>query len=108
MVQNYPELAQTLIFDKTMSSLEKGLITESDLPIIAKFVLKHTKSIKTHDNFIGFLQLIAIKWPIYHNLAKAEEGKIKTQMDAHLAKNMLRLIHKGQVQQAIDLAKQYK
>lgn len=106
--KSFKDIAQTLIFDHTMDALEAGVITEADLPVIAKFVLAHTKSIKSHDNLIGFLQLMAIKWPVYKNIAVIEEGKLKSKYETEVAKNMLRLINKGQIAQAVNLAKQHQ
>lgn len=104
MDAQYKEAIEQKIVDAIAKGLEENLLTESQLPEISNFVLSHIDNITTHDQLIGFLSHLSLKWSVFKNIAVEEEGKLQKKVESKVAEDVLRLISKGQTNQAIDLA----
>ncbi len=106
-MDNYKRQIEQQLVEIIASSLTNGSLTEEDLPTIANFAIPNVKQIKNHDQIIGFLSELSIKWPVFGSIALQEEGKLKRHIEAHVAQNVLNLIHHNQVKQAVALANSY-
>lgn len=104
MDPKYKEAIEQKIVDAITKALEEGKLTEPQLPEISNYVLTSIDKIATHDQLIGFLSHLSLKWPIFQSIAVQEEGKLKQIVETNVAKDVLRLISKGDTKQAINLA----
>jgi hypothetical protein len=104
---DYKKQVEIQVVDTIVAGLEQGKLTEADLKEISKYILPRVSKIKTHDQIIGFLAELSLKWPIFAPIALQEEGKLKTHVEKHIAANMVNLIRQDQLAQAIALAKSY-
>jgi hypothetical protein len=96
------------IVDAIADALEAGKIQESQLPEISQYVLSQINKITTHDQLIGFLSHLSLRWNIFHHIAVEEEGKLKKVVETKVAQDMVRLINQGDTNQAVNLAESIK
>ena len=98
------------IEDKIVNTMVEGLkaekIDEAQSSLIAKFVLEGLEKVNSQDQLIGFLHILALKWPLFSNIALGEEGKLKKNIEAGVTQNVLQLIKNGQFKEAVNLADQ--
>jgi hypothetical protein len=104
----YKTAIEQKIVDAIADALEAGKIQETDLPPLSTYILAQMDKITTHDQLIGFLSHLSLRWTIFHNIAMEEEGKLKKVVETKVAKDMIRLINQGDTNQAVDLAESIK
>lgn len=83
---------------------EKKMLNDDDIKKIARLVLEHIDRIKNHDEIIGFLGKLSLKWPLFTTLAQSEEGKLKSAIEKKTAMEVLKLISNNEIGNAIKLA----
>lgn len=106
-IADYKRQIEVQVVDTIVQSLEEGKLSEDDLRSISDYILPRVKKIQNHDQIIGFLAELSVRWPVFSPIASQEEGKLKRHIETHVAKNVLQLIHKDQLEQAINLARSY-
>lgn len=106
MMDKFKDTAQKMVFDRMVEALEKLELTEAQMVPIARFTLDNTPLITNQQQLVHFLKQLATKWPLFKNLATIEQGKHKQTTESQAAKNVLHLIKKGHLQQAITIAKE--
>lgn len=104
MDAQYKQNIEQQIVDTIAKAVEEQKLIETQLPEISEYVLSKIDQITTHDQLIGFLSHLSLKWPVFQNIAVQEEGKLQKVVESKVAEDVLRLISKGQTNQAIALA----
>lgn len=100
----YRQAIEQKLVEAIATGVEQGQVQESQLPEISNYILSHLDKITTHDQLIGILSHLALKWPVFRIIATEEEGKLKQVVEKNVAKDVLRLINKGHTKQAVSLA----
>jgi hypothetical protein len=93
------------IVQKMITATRNGSLSEEDLSTISEYVLKHLDPVQTHDQLIGFLHTLSLKWPIFSHIAIEEEGKVRKNIEQRVTGNILLLIKQGKFNEAVTLAK---
>lgn len=88
-----------------INGLDKGLLAEKDLSEISNFVLKGVDSVKTREELILFSRNLSAKWPIFKNLETILEGATEDVKEDNAASQILKMAKNGNIDAAIDLAK---
>jgi hypothetical protein len=108
MDAQYKQAIEQKIVDALAKGLEEQKLTEAQLPEISNYVLSQIDQITTHDQLIGFLSHLSLKWPLFQHIAQEEEGKLKKVVETNIAQDMVRLINQGDTNQAVNLAESIK
>ena len=103
--KHYINQVEAAIVEQMGKGLRDGKLKEEDLPIIADFVLNSIDKIKTHDEIIGLLSHLSVKWSVFSEIATMEEGKLKKLLEKKTAEDMLKLIQAGDMVSAAQLAR---
>jgi hypothetical protein len=106
--ETYKTNIEQRIVDAIADALEAGKIQEKDLPPLSTYILAQMDRITTHDQLIGFLSHLSLRWPVFHHIAIEEEGKLKKVVETKVAQDMVRLINQGDTNQAVNLAESIK
>lgn len=93
------------VVDTLISSLDKEMVTEEEIPEIADYVLTQIDSMKTPAEVMPFLRTLSEKWRIFTPLLVSHSGEIKHKAEGKVAKDVLSLAQLGRLDQAIKLAK---
>ena len=103
--KKYLNQIQIDILEVVASGIEKGILKEEELPIIAEFVLNKIDNIKNHYELDPFLTELSSRWPIFSNINKIQEGEVREMEDKEEAQGVLTLLKHGKIDQALSLAK---
>ncbi|MDO8461131.1 MAG: hypothetical protein Q7S38_01670 [bacterium] len=105
IAQNHKEDLQKKIVESIISGLENNLLTKEELPVIADLVLEGMDKISSHEELTSFINELSLKWPIFLNIAKLEEGEKREQQEDKTTQQVLQLARNGQIDEAVNLAK---
>ncbi len=103
-MDSYKKKVEQEIVNTIIKGLKENTLTEVDSHRIATFVLEGVDKISNHNELIGFLSLLSIRWPIFSPIAQMEEGKLKRVVEKKTAQDVLKLISQNQIGSAIKLA----
>lgn len=93
------------IVEQVIMGLEKGFLKEEELPLIGQFVLEKIDLLKNQQELIAFLGELSSKWPIFENIKKIEEGRVREKEEDEVAEGVLTLLKHGKIENALNLAK---
>jgi hypothetical protein len=94
------------IVDKSITALEQGFIEEDGLGKISQFVLSKIDSIKTHEELLSFLRELSGKWHFFSDMLVIESGEAELAQEKKSISEIEKLAKSGNLDEAIDLAKQ--
>lgn len=100
----YKKHVESTLVDLMIDAYEKKQLTDKDIKAIAREVLKYMDRIKNHDEIIGFLSELSLRWPLFSPLAQIEEAKLKQAIEKKTALQVLKLISQNEIDSAIKLA----
>lgn len=101
----YKKKIEAEIVEVIISSLEKGVIEEKDLPVISSYVLESIDKVSNQQELLSFLTTLTEKWSIFGSLQKLEVGEVKEQSEQKVVQNVEQLIESGNIEQALAAAK---
>ncbi|OGH12388.1 MAG: hypothetical protein A2857_01485 [Candidatus Levybacteria bacterium RIFCSPHIGHO2_01_FULL_36_15] len=93
------------IVELIAASIENGSLGESDLPVIADFVLTKIDVLQTQEELVSFLSELSLKWPVFSNVQTLEQGKITQKAEDQALNSALDLAKEGKIDEAVDLAR---
>lgn len=103
--QSYRDSIERSIVEIVISSLEQGVLPESELPLIADFILESLDAITTQTQLVSFLENLTRRWNIFSQLELSEKGKYIQAADKEVADGVLLLAKSGKIDEALRLAK---
>lgn len=88
-----------------IKGLEQGVIMEEDMQQAASYILTGLKNVTNQDELLSFLRQLSSKWTIFTPVLVLESGEIKEKMEDRAVDQVLDLARKGDIKQALDIAK---
>lgn len=105
LTKEYKEEVEKNIVEVVIAELKGNNLEQSELPLIADFVLEKIDKIEKQDELLNFLQELSSRWPIFSKIEALEKGKVKDSEEDQVTRNVLNLAKTGKIEEAIDLAK---
>jgi hypothetical protein len=91
------------IVDVGISELRQSRIKKEELKEIADFTLAQMPFIKTRMDMNKFLEELALKWPIFKEIASMERGEFTKMVENEVYSGALTLLKHGKIDSAIKL-----
>lgn len=102
--QHRKELEHRIV-DTMITALEKNEVSEDELTDIAGFVLERIDTLGNEDQAAEFLTELSAKWGFFKPILVLELGKVKSEVEKKIARDVLSLANSGNIEEAIRLAK---
>lgn len=93
------------IVETMLSASGNGIITDNDLSIVANVILSKMDYIYDDESYESFLQDITNRWDFFKPLLVLEKSEDKEKMEEESIKKALMLVHQGDIEAAIETAK---
>lgn len=104
-LQQHKEEVIRLIVEVALDRLEKGQLTQAQMPEIANFVLTNVDRATDHHQIVKVALDLASRYPIFKNVAEIESGEERKFIESSTAQTMAQMIKEGKVQDALNLSK---
>jgi hypothetical protein len=93
------------IIENSLRAYEQGEFSRDDLKTVADLVITELQQTKDEAEILNFLNTLATKWPFLSNVAIIEKGTVKEEEEKAVYAQALDMVHNGQIDNAIQLAK---
>ncbi len=93
------------IVRRIILAIEKQELTSADLPNIADLILARIDTIKTQDELAEFLTELSARWSVFKDVLEIELGRVKSNLEKKIARDVLNLANAGNIEEAIRLAR---
>jgi hypothetical protein len=94
------EMVQSMV-----SALESKTLTDDDVPPIADYILNEIDQVNTQEELLAFLRKISGIWNVFTSVLVIESGEAKEKREEDAIIDMIDLIKKGKIDDAILLGK---
>lgn len=101
----YKHAIETKVTDTIIASLENGKLKEADLPALSDLILERIDGIDSEEKLEAFLEELAAQWDIFAPILSLEVGKRQEQKEKAALDQAISLVHTGNIDDAISLAK---
>lgn len=104
-IEKKEELEQKIV-EIINASVEQKKIPQEELSSISTYVLNNVDSIQNREGLISFLEQLSARWSIFDDLYALENGGQQEKQEAQAVSNVEQLIESGNIDQALEVAKQ--
>lgn len=99
------KFVESTIVQTIIGGLDKGVLKQEELSPISNFVLDKIDNIKNKGELVDFCRELSGKWVVFKNLETIVEGVVEDAHEDTAASQILAMAKEGNIEQAIDLAK---
>lgn len=88
-----------------LAEIEKNTLTIDQAKEITTFWLSKSSTLSTEEELMSFVNDSADKWPIFSQMALAQQTEPLKEKEVKIADDVVSLVRDGRIEEAVSLAK---